>query len=155
MGHICLYESDKKILISGDHILIDITPNIQCWSDDQNPLKSYLESLDKVYQLEVDLALPGHRRLIKNHKQRIEELKNHHNNRLDEVLSILAQAPMSAYQIASLMTWDIVCESWDQFPVAQKWFATGEALSHLKYLEEEGKVLRRTDGNETTYCLKS
>jgi hypothetical protein len=62
---------------------------------------------------------------------------------------------MSAYQIASLMTWDIVCESWDQFPVAQKWFATGEALSHLKYLEEEGKVLRRTDGNETTYCLKS
>jgi len=155
MGHICLYESEKKILISGDHILIDITPNIQCWSDDQNPLKSYLESLDKVYHLEVDLVLPGHRRLIKNHKQRIEELKDHHLKRIDEVLSILARAPMGAYQIASLMTWDIVCESWDQFPVAQKWFATGEALSHLKYLEAEGKVLRRTDGNVTTYCLKT
>jgi len=30
LGHICLYETAKKILISGDHVLIDISPNIQC-----------------------------------------------------------------------------------------------------------------------------
>jgi len=53
MGHMCLYEPDRKILIAGDHILIDITPNIQCWSDDENPLKEYLASLDKVDKLEV------------------------------------------------------------------------------------------------------
>ncbi len=39
LGHTCLYEPDKKILVAGDHILIDITPNIQCWSDDHNPLR--------------------------------------------------------------------------------------------------------------------
>ena len=143
MGHICLYEPGKKILVAGDHILIDITPNIQCWSDTQNPLKHYLASLDKVAGLPVDLVLPGHRRLIRNHGARIAELKQHHAQRLDEVLTILEGAPLNAFQVASRMTWDIKADSWDQFPVAQRWFATGEAISHLRYLEEEGKLARK------------
>ena len=60
-GHMCLYEPNKKIFISGDHILIDITPNISLWSDDENPLREYLHSLDKVYDLDIELVLPGHR----------------------------------------------------------------------------------------------
>jgi len=152
MGHICLYEPDKKILVAGDHILIDITPNIQCWSDVQNPLKYYLKSLDKVYNLKVDLTLPGHRRLINNHQSRIEELKRHHLDRLSEVLSILKSGALTAFQVASHMTWDIDSESWDKFPVAQKWFATGEAISHLRYLEEDGKLTRDSDGKMTLYA---
>jgi len=154
MGHICLLDSEKKILVAGDHILLDITPNIQCWSDEQNPLKYYLASLDKVYQLEVDLVLPGHRRLIQNHRERIEQLKTHHAGRLEETLAILHRGPLNAFQIASQMTWDIDCESWEQFPVAQKWFATGEALSHLRYLEEAGKITRKTDGEVTQFTLE-
>ena len=152
MGHICLYEPDKKILVAGDHILIDITPNIQCWSDTQNPLKHYLASLEKVYSLKVDLTLPGHRRLIENHQTRIEELKRHHADRLTEVLSILMAGSLNAFQVASQMTWDIDSESWDQFPVAQKWFATGEAISHLRYLEEEGQLVRNAGGKITLYA---
>lgn len=151
MGHICLYEPGKHILVAGDHILIDITPNIQCWSDTQNPLKHYLSSLDKVYDLKVDLTLPGHRRLIHNHQTRIEDLKRHHFERLSEVLSILKRGPLNAFRVASRMTWDIDSESWDQFPVAQKWFATGEAISHLRYLEEDGKLTRIQDGKMTLY----
>ena len=151
MGHICLYEPTQKILVAGDHILIDITPNIQCWSDAQNPLKHYLSSLDKVAGMNVDLVLPGHRRFIKHHKRRIEELKQHHVHRLDEVLTILEGAPMNAFQIASQMTWDLKADSWEQFPVAQKWFATGEAISHLRYLEEEGRVVRKADHGLTEY----
>ncbi len=142
LGHICLYEPDKKILVAGDHILIDITPNIQCWSDTQNPLQLYLASLDKVDGLHVNLVLPGHRRLIKSHKARIAELKKHHSRRLTEVLTILEKGSLTAFQVASRMTWDIKAESWDRFPVAQKWFATGEAIAHLRYLEKEGKVIR-------------
>ena len=152
MGHICLYEPDKKILVAGDHILIDITPNIQCWSDTQNPLKHYLASLDKAYSLKVDLTLPGHRRLINNHRARVDELKRHHSDRLAEVLTILDRGGMNAFQVASQMTWDIDSESWDQFPVAQKWFATGEAISHLRYLEEEGKLVRNARGKITLYA---
>jgi glyoxylase-like metal-dependent hydrolase (beta-lactamase superfamily II) len=153
MGHTCLYEPDKRILVAGDHILIDITPNIQCWSDTDNHLKHYLASLDKVNKLQVDLVLPGHRRLINNHRARIEELKKHHALRLDEVLAILQKGSMSAFEVAAHMSWDIDCERWDQFPVAQKWFATGEALAHLRYLEEEAKVVRRRAAETIKFTL--
>ena len=153
LGHTCLYDQDKKILLAGDHILIDITPNIQCWSDTANPLKDYLASLDKVHPLQIDLVLPGHRRLIDNPKARIGELKKHHALRLDEVLTVLKKGPMSAFQMAAHMTWDIDCESWDQFPVAQKWFALGEAISHLRYLEEDGRIVRMTVNKTTEFAL--
>ncbi len=144
LGHICLYEPGQRLLIAGDHILGDITPNIQCWSDSENPLRHYLESLDKVRRLAVDLVLPGHRSLFSGCTQRIAELEKHHEQRLDEVRKILDGTSLTAYAVASRMTWDIR-GTWDKFPVAQKWFASGEALSHLRYLEEEGKI-RRSNG---------
>ena len=152
-GHMCLYEPEKKILISGDHILIDITPNISLWSDEQNPLNEYLMSLDKVYDLDVELVLPGHRRIYQNHKERIKELKCHHEARLDEVISILVKGKQNIFQIASQMTWDIDCKSWDLFPPSQKWFAFGEAVAHVKYLEEKGKVGREMQGQRVVFSL--
>jgi len=153
LGHTCLYEPNKKILAAGDHILIDITPNIQCWSDEQNPLQDYLASLDKVNDMEIDLVLPGHRRLIRDHKTRIAELKDHHERRLREVLSLLGDDPRTAYQVASRMTWDLDCASWEEFPKAQKWFATGEAIAHLRYLERKGSILRKDEETTTTFAL--
>jgi len=144
-GHICLYEPAKKVLVAGDHILIDITPNIQCWSDQENPLQNYLDSLNKIGAYDIELVLPGHRRLFTDARGRIDELKRHHDHRAQEVLTILEKGPMTAYQVASKMTWDIDCETWEQFPVSQKWFATGEAISHLRYLEEK-KSLHRIGG---------
>lgn len=145
IGHTCLYEPDKKILLAGDHILMDISPNILCWSDGENPLALFLASLDKVQKLQLDLVLPGHRRLIDAPEDRIADLKKHHAARLDEVLALLNGSSMNAFQIASRMTWDIVSENWDQFPATQKWFATGEAISHLRYLEEAGRLMRKTE----------
>lgn len=144
LGHTCLYEPNKEILISGDHILIDITPNIQCWSDERNPLQEYLVSLEKVYDIDVNLVLPGHRRIFCDHRSRIRELQKHHRCRLEEVMDILKHASLSAYETASMMTWDIKADSWDSFPVAQQWFATAEALAHLRYLEKKGQIWRKT-----------
>ena len=141
-GHMCLYEPNKKIFVAGDHILNDITPNIQLWSDDWDPLKEYLASLDKVYEIDIELVLPGHRGIFKNCKERIQELKQHHQKRLDEIISILEKGNKNAFQVASEMSWDIICDSWDLFPVSQKWFATGEAIAHLKYLKEK-EIIRK------------
>jgi len=153
-GHMCLYEPDKKILIAGDHILIDITPNIQCWTEDDDPLRNYLESLDRVRRLDVEMVLPGHRRLFKNCRERIDELKAHHGRRLEEVMDILSeQSPLNAFQTASYMPWDIEAKDWEAFPPAQKWFATGEAISHLRYLENNGRIYRVTEDPVTTYAL--
>ena len=150
-GHTCLYDQAKKILVSGDHILRDITPNIQCWWDGEDPLKNYLASLDKVFELDVDLVLPGHRRLIGDCRTRIKELKQHHHDRADEVVSILEAGQLSAFQVASEMSWDIKCESWELFPVAQKWFATGEAIAHLRYLEGSDRIGHKTAGGTVYY----
>ena len=143
MGHTCLYEADKKILVAGDHLLIDITPNIQCWADDRNPLGSYLKSLEKVEKLDVALVLPGHRRLFADHRTRIKELKTHHQHRLDETMEILKDEPKNAYDVASMMTWDIRADSWEDFPIVQQWFAMGEAIAHIRYLEDLGRIGRR------------
>jgi glyoxylase-like metal-dependent hydrolase (beta-lactamase superfamily II) len=126
-GHTCLYEPD--------------------------PLKNYLGSLDRVYKLEVDLVLPGHRRLFTNHRERIEELKRHHRNRADEILVILREGPKNAFQVAAEMTWDIAYDSWDQFPLQQKWFATGEAIAHLRYLEGKRLIHSKKENEAIRYAL--
>ena len=155
LGHTCLYEPFEKLFIAGDHMLIDITPNIQCWEDTQNPLENYLNSLDKVSTLDVELVLPGHRRLFTHFHQRIQELKQHHQNRLEEVELILSKGGRQcAFDVASRMTWDIKSESWDAFPIAQKWFATGEAIAHLRFLERAGKLSQHTQNNMVVFSLK-
>jgi glyoxylase-like metal-dependent hydrolase (beta-lactamase superfamily II) len=154
-GHTCLYEATRKYLIAGDHILGDITPNIQCWFDDWDPLATYLASLDKTYMLDVKLVLPGHRRIFDNCRARIAELKQHHDDRAEEVLAILGEGRYTAYEVASKMSWDIVCDSWQLFPAAQKWFAVGEAIAHLKYLRGIGRVDRETTDRGVVYTPTS
>lgn len=153
-GHICLYEEEKQILFSGDHVLYNITPHIESWSYEVNSLKNYLESLDKVRNLPVKIVLPGHRNFFTNLTGRIDELKKHHEIRANEVLEVLGINTMNAYDIAGGMTWDIDCENWDQFPVTQKWFAVGETIAHLLFLEGEGRVKRHKGEKTDTFSAQ-
>jgi len=152
-GHMCLYEPEKKVLIAGDHLLIDITPNITTWLELENSLKSYLQNLEKVYALDVGLVLPGHRRLWNDHRKRIRELQEHHRNRLAEAVAALESGPKTAWEVAPYITWDIEADSWEDFPTVQKFFAVGETLAHLNYLEGEGKVRRETRNGKIFYSL--
>ncbi len=153
-GHMCLYEPSKKLFLSGDHILLDVSPNISTWSADENPLAAYLSSLDKVYELDVGLVLPAHRRLFSDLKGRVNELKHHHEVRAGEALSILGNGSQNAYQVASKMTWDLIYKNWGEVNVVQRMFATGEALAHLKYLEAEGKIRQERTEKEIVFSLK-
>jgi glyoxylase-like metal-dependent hydrolase (beta-lactamase superfamily II) len=150
-GHISVYEPKKKLFFSGDHVLGDITPNIQAWTDDQDPLALYLSNLEKVDELDVNLCLPGHRSLVENFSERIAELVEHHRERANEAISILTQGRKTAYQTASEMSWDIVADSWDDFPIMQRWFATGEAIAHLRYVEGEGLIQRELVDGQIFY----
>ena len=152
-GHMCLYDPKTKLFFSGDHILGDITPNITLWSDNHDPLHEYLESLDKINEYDINLVLPGHRNLLRHHRRRIAELKKHHEVRAQEVLSILEKGRQSAYQVASQMTWDIDCDVWEDFPLPQKWFASGETLAHLQYLQGQGRVIRELQEEKAWFSL--
>ena len=152
-GHMCLYEPSKKILVAGDHILNDITPNISLFSYEDNPLKDYLNSLDKVYELDIELVLPGHGDFIRDCKKRVRILKNHHQTRANEVLSILKKGSGDAFQIASQMSWDMTYDSWELVQIRHKLFATLEAIAHLKYLEEKGSIQKETQGQKIIFSL--
>jgi len=148
----CLYEPNRKILIAGDHVLGDITPNISYWLEMYDPLNEYLTNLDKVHALEVAITLPGHRRLIRDLYQRIRELQEHHHARLNEVLSALRNGDKTAVQIAPSITWNIA-DRWEEFRATQKWFAFGETLAHLRFLENRGKVRRDSEKDKVLYSL--
>jgi glyoxylase-like metal-dependent hydrolase (beta-lactamase superfamily II) len=153
-GHTCLYESSKKVLLSGDHILQDITPNISTWSPDENPLADYLSSLDKVYNLDVKLVLPAHRRTMTDLKARVDELKHHHEVRAKETYNILAgDGHETAYQVASHMTWDVREKTWETVPIWQKMFAAGEAMAHLRYLTVQGKIKQENTAERILFSL--
>ncbi len=136
--HICLYDENHQILFSGDHILGTITPNNTTWDEPWeikvDYLDEYLKSLAKIEALDIELTLPGHREIIADCYHRIKELRSHHDKRLQNALDVLGENTMTAAQVASKMEWDLNIKNWEEFPTAQKLFATGEALSHLSHL---------------------
>lgn len=151
-GHVCLYETNKKFLISGDHLLGDITPSIQLRNDTENPLEAYLSTFGRLATLAVDLVLPGHRSNFNNYTERIEQLQKHHKNRENEVLAALTKKSKTVYEVASQITWNIAeCNGWDTVSSLQKLFATGEAMAHLKYLESSGRVRKIMKGPVMVY----
>lgn len=137
-----LYDEEKGLLFSGDHILMTITPNITYWGEETgDSLGTYLKNLELVNQMDLSQIFSSHRQLPENYRERIEELKVHHDHRLKESLEILKRNGASTVrQVTKELQWDIRAKDWNDFPSSQKWFAAGEAHAHLRHLEELGKV---------------
>ncbi len=152
-GHMCLYEQRQQILFVGDHLLAGITPNISQWTENDAPLLDYLSSLDKIAALDVKYVLPGHGQPFSHSHSRVKEIFDHHIQRCQEILQILGHKSMTPFYIASLMSWDLQDTTWEDFPFAQKWFATGEALSHLTLLEYFQLLQKSFDGSHYYYSV--
>ena len=151
-GHTVLYLPQEQVLLSGDHILFDITPNISIWKDTPHSLADYLESLRKIADLPIGLTLPAHRAGQKDIKERINEILEHHALRLEEIWHTVAEMPgLDAHAIASRIRWSARGTPWEQFPPHQKWFAVGETLAHLYYLRDQGRIIRKGSGNHVQY----
>jgi len=150
-GHICLYEPKQRFLMAGDHLLPTITPHVTQWRQETSALAEYLDSLEKVRKLDMDVVLPSHEELFKDHRKRINELKEHHRLRAMEILSEIQTQGLTAYQIASRIHWDVEYSSWDRFPLFQKYLAVGETLAHLKFLEEQGQVKKNRQAETILY----
>lgn len=134
-GLINFFNEDKKVLLSTDHILPRITPNISYWfHGDDNPLKTYLHSLEKVQKLDAQYVIPSHGKPFYDANKRIEEIKSHHDDRLNETLDA-----MKNYQTV----YDI-CNALFNFEltVHETRFAIGETLAHLEYLRHKGEIAR-------------
>jgi glyoxylase-like metal-dependent hydrolase (beta-lactamase superfamily II) len=153
-GHIGLYERSHRLFFCGDHILDEITPNITFWGFEQDILATYLRSLNKVKEYNIDYLFTAHRKIIRDHQTRISELIGHHDERLREILDILRAGRMTTSEMAASMHWDLSYKKWEDFPHPQKWFASGEALSHLEHLVHEGQVERIEEDGMYYFQLK-
>lgn len=133
-GQLIFYDAADQLLLSGDHVLMKITPNIGLWPDTEpNPLGRFLESLRGLHPLAVRLALPGHKALITDWRGRIEELLAHHEQRLVHTLEAVGQDG-TIYEASRL-----IFQS-NNFTPHEWRFAMVETLAHLDYLQRQGKV---------------
>lgn len=145
-GHICLYDSKMKIMISGDHVLPLETPNISYYPiEDYDPLNDYLISLDKIKKLKCDVVLPSHGYTFKGLSKRIDEIINHHKQRLNEIVNLIGE-PKTVYEIASKVSWSP--GSYDSLSPLNKWLALLETRAHLEYLLRKNIVKLISSGGK-------
>ena len=149
LGHICIFDTKNRYLFSGDHILSRITPHIGVYHissliNEQlafpNILDYYLKSLDKILELDPKLILPAHQDIITNPRERIGEIKIHHQTRFNEIRKMIENKPLTPYKISQI-------HFGTDLDDMNKYLALNEVLSHLIYLEHQGKVKRiKKDG---------
>ncbi|HWD51186.1 MAG TPA: MBL fold metallo-hydrolase [Acidimicrobiales bacterium] len=140
-GHTCFYSEDRRLLLSGDHVLPRITPNISVHTQQpSNPLGDFLASLLKIQDLGAEEVLPGHEYRFSDLAGRLDELIQHHADRLDEIEQVLGDHPGStAWDITLRLHWS---RPWDQIESFMQRQANGETLAHCVLLELHDRVRR-------------
>lgn len=131
------YDASDRLLFCGDQVLQRITPNVGTWpTTPANPLGRFLADLQHLRELDVRLALPGHRREIDDFAARIDELLAHHSKRLTAI--------REAIPAGDATTLDITRRVFpiDNFTTHEVRFAVAETLAHLEHLMETKQIVR-------------
>jgi len=139
-GHLCFYDESRDVLLTGDHILPRITPNVSSYDMTSNPLDDYLASLEKIRGIQPHEVLPAHEFRFTDLDARLTDLAEHHRERLAEAergLAAAGPAGTTAWQAAMGVTWS---RPWADLASFQRQAAIGEVLSHLRYLQARGRA---------------
>lgn len=137
-GQIIFYDRADRLFLSGDQLLMKITPNIGYWSDTKpGVLQRYLDSLAQLRNYDVRLGLPGHKWVIENWQQRIDEMRLHHEERLAATLeAVKASSGQSVNQVSQTVF------RLNELNTHQSIFAIAETLAHLDHLESKQAIQR-------------
>jgi glyoxylase-like metal-dependent hydrolase (beta-lactamase superfamily II) len=142
--HLCLFDAEGGVMLSGDHVLPTITPHISGLIEG-DPLRAYLESLDRVAAFEgVTLVLPAHGHPFDDLPGRVEAIKEHHAERLE------------ALRVASHdRGWATVNELMRDLFKERSWshMAESETYAHLEHLRLLGDAERREDAGHALYLV--
>jgi glyoxylase-like metal-dependent hydrolase (beta-lactamase superfamily II) len=147
-GHICLWDAERKALLTGDHVLDPITPNVSLNREGQgNPLGEYLASLRKVAELDADLVLPAHGEPFNGVARRVRELLAHHDEREAEVLEAVSHGDRTAYQVAADLPWTRRRRTLADLSLGQQRMALTETIAHLEELRSRGLIRCERQGD--------
>lgn len=144
-GHICLHDADHDLLLTGDHLLPRISPNIGLTPGTKDsPLTSYLQSLAAMRRFAGAEALPAHEYRFRGIAERAEVLVRHHDDRAREVLDVVAAAGQpTVWEVAERLTWS---RAWEEITGFMRRAALAETAAHVEYLERAGLIKRRASG---------
>jgi glyoxylase-like metal-dependent hydrolase (beta-lactamase superfamily II) len=144
-SHVCLFQAERRILISGDHVLGRISLFYDYgWTPD--PVGEFLSSLDAVDRLDARLALSGHGRPFVDVRGHIEGNRKLVQERLDRTAAALAEGRKTAVQI----TPDVYDEPMTDYNTG--WLLQ-QTLCYLRHLELLGRVEHEPDGGADVWAL--
>jgi glyoxylase-like metal-dependent hydrolase (beta-lactamase superfamily II) len=147
LDHLCLYDPERNVLLSGDHVLPTITPHVAGVGSGCDPLADFVASLDKVAALgEVTDVLPAHGHPFGDLGARIAAIKAHHVERLVRVRAIAAAlGPATvtdfSHELFRRERWGHMAES--------------ETYAHLEHLRLAGEAHCYKSGDELVYVIES
>jgi len=143
-GHLCFFDEDNDVLLSGDHILPRISPNITLHPGQaEDPLGDFLSSLSLAGELPAEEVLPAHEYRFAGLRARTDALREHHAVRLAEIEAALTATPgATTWELAQRLTWS---RPWEALQGYIRQSAVGETLAHLTYLQKNGRVVRTGD----------
>src|SRR3954469_3621408 len=151
-GHLCFWEAGNRLMLSGDHVLPRITPNIPFHPQaSANPLGDFLDSLEKLRGYDPDEVLPAHEPRFVGLDARLDELRQHHERRFAEVLAAVRDGATTAWEIAGKMGWS---RPWERIEGFMRRAAVAEAMAPLAALEQRG-VLHENRGEPSRWELTS
>jgi glyoxylase-like metal-dependent hydrolase (beta-lactamase superfamily II) len=154
-GHTAYYEPGKKLLFGGDVLLPTIVTNAALHVQHSlNPIRQYLDSLRELYKLEVELVLPGHEYIFRDHRRRIDDLIKHNLKKNRDIYNTFHDSlPKSAYQVSQLLAWspETGDTSWSRLSDWDKRFAVLQTIAHLEELAYTGKLTKLTKEQKVLY----
>lgn len=128
-GHVSLYEGGSGLILCGDAVLPQISPNVGLQpGSDPEPLRTFAEGLRELRSLEVTRAFPGHRVPFTGFAERADSLLRHHEERLDTASRLLEGGPLSGFAVCQALFRSRVSSA------HQMRFAMSETLAHLTEL---------------------
>jgi glyoxylase-like metal-dependent hydrolase (beta-lactamase superfamily II) len=138
-GHLCYVHQGYDLLLTGDHILPRISPNISMNARTPgDPLRDYLASLALIAKHEAVEVLPAHEYRFSGLATRAYDLLQHHYNRLNEITHLITEQPhITTWAIAEQLTWS---RSWAETTGPHRINAVSETLAHLVYLQNNQHI---------------
>jgi len=139
-SHVCLFQAEHRLLISGDHLLGRVFPFFD-YGYSPDPVGEFLGSLDVVEALDARLCLPGHGRTFTDVRAHIEGNRELVSERLAATLAVLRAA--SAADAEPLTAFEILPRVYggELSPPLAQWLLT-ETLAMLLHLEVTGQAVR-------------
>lgn len=151
IDHICLYLPEKALLFTGDMLMRTITPNPDIYppwqSDERSGLPGYLRSLARLRELPALRAFPGHGQDVGNSHARIDEVLEHHRERLEFIRRRLEGQEATVLEMALQLLEFIGAEP----NVENIFLAMREVFGHLVIMEERGSAFVTMRGKTAFY----